>query len=191
MAPAASNVVTKCVVSDRSSTRLARGVPRRPTVELREAHAAKHGAVDAVVDGVGAPDGRAAGRGSIPGVDAVGKPDGARRDAVVAEARWPCPADCVVGRWIRNRWDKVAGRTGSSLAETREENHWSPDKSTSVERREAVIGFPQFSREQIQVGFDVFSVLVRLKFLPLRVPFVSTERLWKAYRFSRGGSSRR
>ncbi|MCX6950776.1 MAG: radical SAM protein [Verrucomicrobia bacterium] len=75
---------------------------------------------------------------------------------------------------------------GTSLARTCEENHWLPDKSTYVERREAVIDFPQFSREQIQVCFDVFSVLVRVKFLPLRVPFVPTEQLWKGYRFCTG-----
>lgn len=72
---------------------------------------------------------------------------------------------------------------GTALSKTCEEHHWLPEKSTYVERREAVIDFPQFSRDQIQVCFDVFSVLVRMKFLPLRVPLLSTERLLKAYRF--------
>lgn len=72
---------------------------------------------------------------------------------------------------------------GTALAKTCEQNHWTPQKPVYVERREAVIDYPQFSREQIQVCFDVFSVLVRLKFLPLRVPLLSTERLLRCYRF--------
>ncbi len=72
---------------------------------------------------------------------------------------------------------------GTSLARICEENHWMPDKAIYVERREAVIDYPQFSRKQIQVCFDVFSVLVRFKFLPLRVPLLSTERLLQLYHF--------
>ena len=72
---------------------------------------------------------------------------------------------------------------GTALAETCRENHWTPLKPVYVERREAVIDYPQFSRKQIQVCFDVFSVLVRLKSLPLRVPLLSTERLLRCYRF--------
>lgn len=72
---------------------------------------------------------------------------------------------------------------GTALARTCEEHHWLPEKSSYIERREAVIDFPQFSREQIQMCFDVFSVLVRAKFLPLRLPLLSTERLLGSYRF--------
>ena len=72
---------------------------------------------------------------------------------------------------------------GTALAEICRENHWTPQKPVYVERREAVIDYPQFSRKQIQVCFDVFSVLVRLKFLPLRLPRLSTERLLRGYRF--------
>lgn len=72
---------------------------------------------------------------------------------------------------------------GTSLARICEENHWMPDKAIYEERREAVIDYPQFSRKQIQICFDVFSVLVRFKFLPLRVPLLSTERLLQLYHF--------
>lgn len=56
-----------------------------------------------------------------------------------------------------------------------------PEKPIYIERREAVIDFPEFSRQQIQVCFDVFSMLVRAKMLPLRLPFLSTERLPRGY----------
>jgi radical SAM superfamily enzyme YgiQ (UPF0313 family) len=72
---------------------------------------------------------------------------------------------------------------GTALAKICEQNHWTPEKPDYVERREAVIDYPQFSRKQIQVCFDVFSVLVRLKSLPLRVPLLSTEQLLRCYRF--------
>ncbi|MDO8540952.1 MAG: radical SAM protein [Opitutaceae bacterium] len=72
---------------------------------------------------------------------------------------------------------------GTSLARICAENKWIPEKAIYVERREAVIDYPQFSRKQIQACFDVFSVLVRLKFLPLRVPFLSAGRLLQTYRF--------
>lgn len=71
---------------------------------------------------------------------------------------------------------------GTALARICEQHHWIPEKRDYVERREAVIDFPEFSRQQIQVCFDVFSVLVRLKFLPLRFPFLSTARLLQCYR---------
>jgi anaerobic magnesium-protoporphyrin IX monomethyl ester cyclase len=70
---------------------------------------------------------------------------------------------------------------GTLLAKICEENHWIPEKPIYVERREAVIDYPQFSRKQIQACFDVFSVLVRLKFLPLRVPLFSTSGLMRSY----------
>lgn len=72
---------------------------------------------------------------------------------------------------------------GTALARICEQNHWIPEKADYVERREAVIDFPQFSRDQIQVCFDVFSVLVRLKWLPLRLPGLSAMPLLRAYRF--------
>jgi radical SAM superfamily enzyme YgiQ (UPF0313 family) len=72
---------------------------------------------------------------------------------------------------------------GTALARICEQNQWIPEKAVYVERREAVIDFPQFSREQVQICFDIFSVLVRLKFLPLRVPGLSTGRLLQGYRF--------
>ena len=71
---------------------------------------------------------------------------------------------------------------GTGLAKICAEHHWIPEKPIYIERREAVIDFPGFSRQQIQVCFDVFSVLVRAKVLPLRVPFLSTERLLRGYR---------
>ena len=71
---------------------------------------------------------------------------------------------------------------GTSLARVCEDNRWIPRTRIYVERREAVIDFPQFSRAQIQVCFDVFSVLVRLKFLPLRMPLVPTGWLFRGYR---------
>jgi anaerobic magnesium-protoporphyrin IX monomethyl ester cyclase len=72
---------------------------------------------------------------------------------------------------------------GTALAKVCEQNCWIPEKPIYVERREAVIDYPQFSRNQIQVCFDVFSVLVRAKFLPLHVPLLSTDRLLRGYRF--------
>jgi radical SAM superfamily enzyme YgiQ (UPF0313 family) len=75
---------------------------------------------------------------------------------------------------------------GTGLAKVCAEHHWIPEKPIYIERREAVIDFPGFSRQQIQVCFDVFSVLVRAKALPLRVPFLSTERLLRSYRFLTG-----
>jgi anaerobic magnesium-protoporphyrin IX monomethyl ester cyclase len=75
---------------------------------------------------------------------------------------------------------------GTLLAKICEQNHWIPEKPIYQERREAVIDYPQFSRQQIQTCFDIFSVLVRFKFLPLRFPFCSTSQLLRGYQVLTG-----
>lgn len=70
----------------------------------------------------------------------------------------------------------------TELARVCEQNQWLPTTESYVERREAVIDFPDFSRRDIQLCFDVFNLLVRVPFLPLRLPFVPTTRLLKLYR---------
>lgn len=72
---------------------------------------------------------------------------------------------------------------GTELGNLCEQNHWMPDKEFFLERSEAVIDYPEFSREEIQLCFDVFSRLVQYRFLPLDIPFVRTVGLLKLYRW--------
>ena len=71
---------------------------------------------------------------------------------------------------------------GTELGNLCEQNHWMPRKEFFFERREAVIDYPGFCREHIQLCFDVFSKLVHYKSLPLDVPFVRTVDLFRFYR---------
>ncbi|MDQ1300777.1 MAG: Anaerobic magnesium-protoporphyrin monomethyl ester cyclase [Chloroflexota bacterium] len=71
---------------------------------------------------------------------------------------------------------------GTELGLLCAQHQWLPDKESFTERREAVIDFPGFRRADIQLGFDVFSLLVRLPLLPLRVPGITTSTLLRIYR---------
>ena len=71
---------------------------------------------------------------------------------------------------------------GTELGTLCEQNHWKPNKEFFLERSEAVIDYPEFCREHIQLCFDVFSKLVHYKSLPLEVPFVRTVDLLRLYR---------
>src|SRR4030042_4608872 len=71
---------------------------------------------------------------------------------------------------------------GTELGNLCEQNHWMPRKEFFVERNEAVIDYPGFCREHIQLCFDVFSKLVYHKSLPLDVPFVRPVDLLRFYR---------
>ncbi len=72
-----------------------------------------------------------------------------------------------------------------------EKNSWLPDRSHYLERREAVISYPKFKKEEIQLCHDIFECLVHSKPpLPLTSRFLSSSMLLKLYRpvavFQRG-----
>ncbi|MBK8944284.1 MAG: B12-binding domain-containing radical SAM protein [Ignavibacteriae bacterium] len=55
----------------------------------------------------------------------------------------------------------------TDLANVCETNNWLPDKEIYKERYEAVIDFPEFKKEDIQLSSEIFQFLVKYKFLPL------------------------
>ena len=59
---------------------------------------------------------------------------------------------------------------GTELGKVCEENNWLPEKEYFKEREEAVIDYPDFSKEEIQLCAEVFRCLVRFKLIPLGVP---------------------
>ena len=63
----------------------------------------------------------------------------------------------------------------TDLANNCEVNNWLPEKEIFKERIEAVIDFPEFKKEEIQLCADVFPFLISVPFLPL---FKSTKYLF-------------
>lgn len=55
----------------------------------------------------------------------------------------------------------------TALAEICESNNWMPDKEIFKERRESVIDFPTFKKDDIQLCADLFRFLNRYKSIPL------------------------
>jgi len=58
----------------------------------------------------------------------------------------------------------------TELNEICEKNGWLPSKDNFKERVEAVISYPNFSKEEIQLCHDVFPYLLRFKFIPVNAP---------------------
>jgi len=61
---------------------------------------------------------------------------------------------------------------GTELGKLCERNNWLPNKRYYREREEAVISYPGFTKEEIQLCADVFTVLMRFKFIPLKMPLI-------------------
>ncbi|MBK7105247.1 MAG: B12-binding domain-containing radical SAM protein [Ignavibacteriae bacterium] len=55
----------------------------------------------------------------------------------------------------------------TNLANICETNNWMPNKEVYKERYEAVIDFPEFKKEDIQLSSEVFQFLIKYNFLPL------------------------
>lgn len=70
----------------------------------------------------------------------------------------------------------------TELGKICEENNWLPDKEFYREREEALISYPNFSKEEIQLCADTFSLLMRFPFIPLNIPL---KWILYAYKFSR------
>jgi radical SAM superfamily enzyme YgiQ (UPF0313 family) len=64
-----------------------------------------------------------------------------------------------------------------------EKNNWLPVQEDYFERQEAVIDYPAFKKDDIQLCYDLFDNLAYFKFLPLRIPLVSTGMLLRFYNF--------
>jgi len=58
---------------------------------------------------------------------------------------------------------------GTELGRICEKNNWLPDKKFFIEREEAVIGYPGFTKEEIQLCYLAFPFLLRYKFIPLNI----------------------
>jgi len=69
---------------------------------------------------------------------------------------------------------------GTKLYEICRQNHWLPEKEFFKERKEAVIDYPNFSSQDIQLCHNLFPYLVRYKFIPLFLPL---SWLWRAFSF--------
>ncbi len=59
---------------------------------------------------------------------------------------------------------------GTDLDIVCEKNKWIPDKKYFMEREEAVISFPNYTKKEIQLCHDVFQYLIKFKFIPLNIP---------------------
>ena len=73
---------------------------------------------------------------------------------------------------IRNGINIFNPYPGTQLGKLCERNNWLPERKYYSERVEAIIDYPGFSREEIQLCRDVFPVLMRWKFVPLKIPFI-------------------
>ena len=63
---------------------------------------------------------------------------------------------------------------GTELGHICEMNNWMPDKEDFREREEAVIGYPSFSKKEIQLCSDASYFLISFKFIPLSLPLEFT-----------------
>lgn len=61
---------------------------------------------------------------------------------------------------------------GTQLGKLCERNNWLPQKKYYSERHEAIIDYPDFSKEEIQLCRNVFPVLTRWRFIPLKTPLI-------------------
>lgn len=68
------------------------------------------------------------------------------------------------------------------LADVCETNNWLPKKEIFKERKEAVIDFPNFSKEEIQLCANLFPLLNQNKFIPLINSLIYLKILWFIYR---------
>jgi len=59
---------------------------------------------------------------------------------------------------------------GTGLGKLCEKNNWLPNKKYYKEREEAIISYPGFRKEEIQLCADVFYILLRFRFIPLKMP---------------------
>lgn len=59
---------------------------------------------------------------------------------------------------------------GTELGEICRDNNWLPDNGFYRERENAAIGYPKFSKKEIQLCHDIFPFLVTFKFIPLNFP---------------------
>lgn len=69
----------------------------------------------------------------------------------------------------------------TEFAQVCEKNKWVPDKESFLERRQAVINYPEFSNLEIQRCFNLFYFLIRYKMLSLKIPFLKTRHLMILY----------
>jgi radical SAM superfamily enzyme YgiQ (UPF0313 family) len=61
---------------------------------------------------------------------------------------------------------------GTQLGKLCERNNWLPEKKYYSERHEAIIDYPDFSKEEIQLCRNVFPILTRWSFIPLKTPLI-------------------
>lgn len=69
---------------------------------------------------------------------------------------------------------------GTELYDICEKNNWLPDKDSFREREEAVISYPGFNKEEIQLCHDSFNFLINHKYIPLYLPlkwFIALKKL--------------
>ncbi len=81
---------------------------------------------------------------------------------------------------IRNPISIFQPYPGTALGEICQQNGWLPSKASYRERQEAVISYPGFSKEEIQLCADAFPALTQSKWLPLWIPLAWTLRVWRA-----------
>lgn len=72
---------------------------------------------------------------------------------------------------------------GTSLGTICREKGWLSQEAYYCDRIQAVIDYPTFSADEIQLCFDVFSILLRFPFLPLKLPGIPTNYLFRLYKF--------
>jgi len=71
----------------------------------------------------------------------------------------------------------------TEFGELCEKNNWLPTQEYYMERKQAVIDYPDFKKADIQLCYDLFTGLVKFKFFPLKLPWIPTGLLLKFYNF--------
>lgn len=72
---------------------------------------------------------------------------------------------------------------GTEFEKVCKENNWLPDKESYKERCEAVISYPEFTKEEIQLCRDTFHLLMRFPFISLNFPLEWVRGVYKFLRF--------
>jgi radical SAM superfamily enzyme YgiQ (UPF0313 family) len=74
---------------------------------------------------------------------------------------------------------------GTELYKICQENNWLPENTFGRERLEAVMDFPEFSKQDIQLCYDVFPYLLHYKHIPLFIPLGWIMRFVKLFALSK------
>ncbi len=85
---------------------------------------------------------------------------------------------------VRNPVSIFQPYPGTELGQVCQTSGVLPSKAVFRERREAVISYPAFSRDDIQLCATAFPILAQIKWIPLVIPLSWTVRVWQVVNVS-------